>query len=120
MPNYTIQDLAWMKGVPVPVREALFSLEQQLTASQAREAELLAHVERLREALEKLDGWLYERNLIGLMPQEKEILVSTPEQSLARYRNEVLEEVLDKVDRQHTWITTVAVHALIRAMKEPE
>ena len=56
--------------------------------AQAREAELVAHVERLKRALEMpCDRWSKKQHEIV-----KEVLESTPAQSLSRLRNEVLEE----------------------------
>ena len=120
MPNYTIQDLAWMKGVPVPVREALFSLEQQLAAAQDREAELTAHVERLRGDLKLIK---YETDIHGnklnkpIHTLTKEALASTPAQSLARLRNEVLEEAVKVCEQANTAGSCIAA---IRELKEPE
>lgn len=48
-------------------KEENIALKEQLAASQAENAEL-------RKMLERMDGWLNERHLGGLMPDEKEIL----------------------------------------------
>ena len=115
-------------------------INEQLKAAQAREAELVAHVERLKRALEMpCDRWNKHQHKIV-----KEVLESTPAQSLARLRNEVLEEAAKVCDeramknenaaqdcsrngeqdevsslRSAAWQMSVCADA-IRKMKEPE
>lgn len=101
-------------------------LKEQLAAAQARENELVAHVERLRDALQMpCDRWSKHQHKIV-----KEALESTPAQSLAHLRNGVLEEAAKKMDRLlQEWAGTSSAnddyrHAYkcagqsIRAMKE--
>lgn len=115
-------------------------INEKLAAAQAREAELVAHVERLKRALEMpCDRWSKKQHEIV-----KEVLESTPAQSLSRLRNEVLEEAAKVCDaramkneraaqdcsrngehdevsslRSTAWQMSVCADA-IRKMKEPE
>ena len=92
-------------------------INEKLAAAQAREAELIAHVERLRDALQMpCDRWSKHQHKIV-----KEALESTPAQSLARLRNEVLEEAAKVCDRfAEREMHPAECAAALRAMKEPE
>ena len=59
------------------------SLRDQLAASQQREAELSAHVKRLRELL----AWVDKYVKCAISGSIKEALAVMPEQSLAKFRN---------------------------------
>ena len=125
MPNYTIQDLAWMKGVPVPVRETLFSLEQQLTTAQAREAELMADNARLLEALDdgfnKISQMCFEGEWTGIettIDKIRKTLAATPEQSLARLRNKVQEEYATILDDDDANLYDSEFHAAAARLNE--
>lgn len=72
-------------------QENSVDLEYKCLDKNLQIAELQADNERLREALERLDGWLEVRHLGGLMPNEKELLKTTTAQSLAEHENEVIE-----------------------------
>ena len=69
--------------------------ENQLAVTQAREAELIADNTRLREALKLIK---YETDIHGnkinkpIHVLAKKTLAASPAQSLARYRNDVLEK----------------------------
>ena len=65
--------------------------EIEINSLKERVAELQSDNNKLREALERLDGWLEVRHLGGLMPNEKELLKTTTAQSLAEHGNEVIE-----------------------------
>lgn len=66
-------------------------INEKLAAAQAREAELVAHVERLREVIK--DEWEYHKDNYDEPNYElKKALDATPAQSLARYHNEALEK----------------------------
>ena len=65
--------------------------ESEINSLKERVAELQSDNNKLREALERLDGWLEVRHLGGLMPNEKELLKTTTAQSLAEHGNEVIE-----------------------------
>lgn len=97
-----------------------YDLRDQLAASKQREAELVAHVERLRGTMNDLlmipDKYPGHRNLMTIEIITK-ALAATPAQSLARLRNEVLEKA-EKVCEQAT--TIGACIAAIRELKEPE
>lgn len=69
-------------------QENSVDLEYKCLDKNLQIAELQADNERLREALERLDGWLEVRHLGGLMPNEKELLKTTTAQSLAEHDNE--------------------------------
>ena len=78
--------------------EHIRELQDQLAASQQREAELSAHVERLRSYLIRiLEYWTQDGNnqelfdmLCHIEETVKAELAATPAQSLARLRNEAL------------------------------
>ena len=84
--------------------------DAKLAASQAQ-------IKVLREALERMRvaGGSQEFHMAWELAQEA--LATTPEQSLARYHNEVLEKA-EKVCEQAT--TIGACIAAIRELKEPE
>ena len=80
---------------------------QDVAAAQTREAELSAHVERLRKALEKLRASVdcgevrnFDRNYFAAtaLAGADSALIATPAQSLAHLRNEVLEEAANVCD----------------------
>ena len=69
--------------------EYLIDLDTEIHENSSKTIlELQAHVNQLREALERLDGWLEVRHLGGLMPNEKELLKTTTAQSLAERKEE--------------------------------
>ena len=106
-------------------------LKGQLATSQQREAELQAHVERLREALEyALSAWQYD----GICDEHGSVFAeadarrkATPAQSLARLRNQVrgaCAEACEQVRQNRIDIIARAAAGMcldeILAMKEPE
>ena len=101
------------------------NLLAQLKAVQAECDELVAHVERLREALEKLrasvdcgEARSFDRNYITAtaLTGADSALAATPAQSLARLRDEVLEEAAGVAEEHGAYLSAAA----IRAMKESE
>ena len=103
-------------------KDFAYKLEQktvQLVEAQAREAELVAHVERLREALYKCQ--LFKLNPNNVQEVVNAALAATPEQSLARIRNQVREECAKVCDRfAEREMHPAECAAALRAMKEPE
>lgn len=126
--------------IPLNLGEEVDQLRDQLAAAQAREAELLveierkmsaaefiiqqnkelvAHVERLRRILEcniaNLETGM-SRSIQKLQANaNREEIATTPEQSLVRLRNGVLEEAAAKFDEYNDYAAKI-----IRNMKEPE
>ena len=118
-------------------------LKDQLAAAQAHEAELVAHVERLRDIVENLwsiiddidtygdmaksDDKLFrslveqrqrERWKTGITTDGYKLDIGIPAQSLARLRNEVLEKAAKVCDEYAD--DPVYCGNAIRELKEPE
>lgn len=97
----------YQQALAIAAAKELKTLRDQLAAAQAREAELVAHVERLREALEAAVAWACEG--MTMTDEElhlaKEALTTTPAQSLTAITDplnvhiERLREALDKAMR---------------------
>ena len=98
---------------------------EDIKAEHTRLAELIAHVGRLREALEySLQAWKYD----GVSDEHGSIFAkadsvcdATPEQSFARLRNDVLEECEAMICKE-LFDSTLRRNLIenLRAMKEPE
>lgn len=97
-------------------------LKDQLASAQAREAELMADNARLRGALNEAHETIGDDvEPYEVAKRRIEALAATPEQSLARIRNEALESAAKVCDEYaEREIPIAACAATIRAMKEPE
>ena len=103
----------YQQALAIAAAKELKTLRDQLAAAQAREVELIAHVERLREALQfYMDNGITE----SLYYKARDALAATPAQSLASLRNEALDNVLDLVDAYAK--NNTDLRDAIRAMKE--
>lgn len=104
--------------------ELVAEIERKMSAADfiiRQNNELSAYVERLREALERMRVAGGSQEFHMAWELAKDLLAATPAQSLARLRNEVLEEVAKVCDRfAEREMHPAECAGAIRSMKEPE
>lgn len=118
-------EIAKLKSVPMKYRRMAFNaqLQDEVARLEQENDQLRAQINVLRDAFQTFideheecqdaDEWMAELCSIEALHVADEALATTPEQSLAAYRNKVIEECAERID-----FNAPISAAVLRAMKE--